>query len=90
MQQMPRKYVANYEQLARKRGYKDPLTYLWERFEAERRRENHEAAIALAAVAFSEAIVVGAVIVGELLILARDSVVQVEGVVSEIHKVITD
>ena len=48
MQQMPRKYVANYEQLARKRGYKDPLTYLWERFEAERRRENHEAAIALA------------------------------------------
>ena len=42
-----------------------------------------EAAIALAAVAFSEAIVVGAVIVGELLILARDSVVQVEGVVSE-------
>ena len=49
-----------------------------------------EPAIALAAVAFSEAIVVGAVIVGKLLILARDSVVQVEGVVSEIHQGITD
>ena len=50
-----------------------------------------EAAIALAAaVAFSEAVVVGAVIVGELLILARDSVVQVEGVVSEIHQGITE
>ena len=49
-----------------------------------------EPAIALAAVALSEAVVVGAVIVGKLLILARDSVVQVEGVVSEIGKGITE
>lgn len=45
---MPRKYISSYKKLAAKRGYSDPLCYLWGRYEALKREEKHVQAQELA------------------------------------------
>jgi len=47
---MPRKYIASYKKMASKRGFQDPLEYLWRQYEAMRKAERHPEAIELAQV----------------------------------------
>ncbi len=45
---MPRKYLASYKKLASKRGFMDPLEYVFRRYEHERKQNNHDKALELA------------------------------------------
>lgn len=45
---MAPRHLNTYKKLASRKGFMDPLEYIWRRYECERKRRNHDQALDLA------------------------------------------